>query len=37
MLDQTSSFDPADPEPMPDHASRGALQFDQSLPDDFDD
>jgi hypothetical protein len=37
MLDQTSSFDPADPEHVPDHASRGALQFDQSLPADFDD
>jgi hypothetical protein len=31
LLDQTSSFDPADPEPAPD------FQFDQSLPDDFDD
>jgi hypothetical protein len=37
MLDQTPSFDPADPEPVPDHASRGALQFDQSLHADFDD
>ncbi len=31
MLDQTSSFDPAGPEPVPD------FQFDQSLPADFDD
>jgi len=31
LLDQTSSFDPADPEPAPD------FPFDQSLPDDFDD
>jgi len=31
LLDQTPSFDPADPEPVPD------VQFDQSLPDDFDD
>jgi hypothetical protein len=31
MLDQTSSFDPVDPEPVPD------FLFDQSLPDDFDD
>jgi hypothetical protein len=31
LLDQTSSFDPADPNPVPD------FQFDQSLPDDFDD
>ena len=31
LLDQTSSFDPADPEPVPD------FQFDQSLPDDFGD
>jgi hypothetical protein len=31
LLDQTPSFDPADPEPVPD------FQFDQSLPDDFDD
>ena len=32
-FDQTGGFDPADPEPVPDHASRGALEFDQSLPD----
>ncbi len=32
-FDQTGGFDPADPEPIPDHASRGALEFDQSLPD----
>ncbi len=32
-FDQTDGFDPADPEPIPDHASRGALEFDQSLPD----
>jgi len=31
LLDQTPSFDPADPEPLPD------FQFDQSLPADFDD
>lgn len=31
LLDQTPSFHPADPEPVPD------FQFDQSLPDDFDD
>jgi len=31
LLDQTSSFDPTDPEPVPD------FQFDQSLPGDFDD
>ena len=31
MLDQTSSFDPVDPEPVP------HFLFDQSLPDDFDD
>ncbi len=31
LLDQTSSFDPADPEPVPD------FQFDQSPPDNFDD
>ncbi len=28
LIDQTSSFDPAEPEPVPD------FQFDQSLPDD---
>ncbi len=32
-FDQTGGFDPADPEPIPDHASRGALEFDPSLPD----
>ena len=32
-FDQSSGFDPADAEPIPDHASRGALDFDQSLPD----
>ena len=32
-FDQTGGFDPADPEPIPDHASRGALEFDQSQPD----
>ncbi len=31
-FDQTNEFDPADPEPIPDHALRGALEFDQSLP-----
>jgi hypothetical protein len=31
LLDQTPRFDPADPDPVPD------FQFDQSLPDDFDD
>ena len=30
LLDQTSTFDPAEPEPVPD------FDFDQSLPDDFD-
>ena len=30
-LDRSSGFDPTDPEPLPDHASRGALEFDQSL------
>ena len=29
-LDQSPEFDPADPEPIPDHASRGAHDFDQS-------
>ena len=32
-FDQSSGFDPTDPEPIPDHASRGALEFDQSVPD----
>ena len=32
-LDQSSEFDPADPEPIPDHASRGARDFDQSWGD----
>ena len=32
-FDQTVGFDPTDPEPIPDHASLGALEFDQSLPD----
>ncbi len=32
-FDQTGGFDPTDPEPIPDHASRGALEFDQSMPD----
>jgi len=31
LLDQTSSFDPTDPESVPN------FQFDQSLPGDFDD
>jgi hypothetical protein len=31
LLDQTTSFDPVDPDPVPD------FQFDQSLPGDFDD
>ena len=31
-FDQTGGFDPTDPEPIPDHASRGALVFDPSLP-----
>ena len=30
LLDQTPTFDPAEPEPVPD------FDFDQSLPDDFD-
>jgi hypothetical protein len=29
-LDQSPEFDPADPEPIPDHASRGARDFDQT-------
>ena len=37
LIDQTPAFDPADADPEPDHASRGALQFDQSLPPDLDD
>ena len=32
-LDQTSRFDPAQPEPIHDHASRGARHFDQSWGD----
>ncbi len=32
-FDQNDGFDPTDPEPIPDHASRGALEFDQSLTD----
>ena len=29
-LDQSPEFDPAEPEPIHDHASRGARDFDQS-------
>jgi len=29
-LDQSPEFDPADPEPIPDHTSRGARDFDQT-------
>ena len=29
-LDQSPEFDPTDPEPIHDHASRGARDFDQS-------
>jgi hypothetical protein len=29
-FDQSPAFDPSDPEPVPDHASRGAIYFDQS-------
>ena len=29
-LDQSPAFDPTEPEPIPDHASRGARDFDQS-------
>jgi len=32
-FDQSPAFDLSDPEPVPDHASRGALDFDQSVPD----
>ncbi len=32
-FDQSSGFDPTDPQLFPDHASRGALEFDQSVPD----
>ncbi len=32
-FDQTGGFDPTDAEFIPDHAPRGALEFDQSLPD----
>ena len=31
LLDQTSAFDPIEPEPEPEHT------FDQSLPDEFED
>jgi len=36
-FDQTPDVDLAEPEPVPDHASRGARVFDQSLPDEFED
>ena len=29
-LNQSPAFDPTEPEPIPDHASRGARDFDQS-------